>query len=1674
MKSLNQLIIVYNLEHYIRKKLNLRHLSTLYFALLTCLTVVSQTISVNSGSYTTQFPGADIAGRNAFPSDSPQLSKTAIGKPVPTNDWWSKLVKENHADNLFNYPMTMKTTNNGLIVTYIPSGVIGDNSAIEVGLTGLNASKATVSDYSDWTVSMHWNDGTRNLEATAGIGMPFVYFEKNSGAAASITVNSGTVTISNELLLIENASNGADFVVFAPAGSSWSASGKTYASTLNGKDYWSMAMLPQDTSNVSSAAQTYKKYAYVFPTYTTTSWDYDPTTAKVTTDFNVTTNVKEGSHTNVLMGLLPHQWANLDSSSPTPSEPSYDSVRGELKMLDGNQFSVAYTYKGVLPTLPYLANYSEGFDPTKLDQKIGVIENDALASWTDSYNDGQMMNRMVQTARIADQTGDAVALSKMLATIKERLEDWLSYESGEVAFLFYYNNDWTSLLGYPGGHGQDGNINDHHFHWGYFIHAASFVEQFEPGWADQWGDMVDLLVRDAATTDRNDNLFPFLRNFSPYAGHSWANGFASFPQGNDQESTSESMQFATSLIHWGSITNNDTIRDLGIYIYTTEQAAIEEYWFDMYNRVFGPSQQFKLVSRIWGNSYDNGTFWTSDIAASYGIELYPMHGGSLYLGHNQTYANELWDEMAANTGILSNQANDNLWHDTYWKFLSLTDAQAAIDLYDSYPERGLKFGISDAQTYHWLHAMNALGPVNPSITSNHPLAVAFTDSEGTTTYVAHNYSDSTISVSFSDGNVLTAPANQLTTSRDVEVSGILSSDFTQAYAGGSVNLTYSSASNDITKVEFYDGSTMISADTSAPYQAQAVNLVLGIHGIYAKVFIGTEFDVSNSLSIQVGEQVPYTTVHTIPGTIEAGHYDRFEAGPGQNISYFDSSQYNEGDARADEYVDTGADTGEGMTVGWITTGEWLEYSVDVQNPGIYSVDIRYASGNPNGGGPMHFELNRETIGAPISFSSTEKWSTWATKTVTGLSMTGGQQILRVAADDGEFNLGEMTFTRTGDLNFDPPRADAGDNVSTPLSNASATLDGSGTYEPSGKTVTYTWSQVYGPSQLSFDNASNVSPQVSNLALGVYNCLLTVSDGTYTSIDEVKIIVSETGNAPPTVSILTPSDGSSFPEGTAIEITSLASDLDGAVAKVAFFAGSTKLGEDTSAPFSISWANAEVGAHTLTAKATDDQGETSTSQAVEITVNKVVSCVITDNEASEGSFSVGYELTFETVGTNVTISIELLDTDKTGVVAYLFRKSPFQESEMNHNGGTNFSKTLGGLTVGETISYAVKFAFAGGAAVTKYADYVVGDDCSGSGTTDNESPTSFSASVGEISARTVELLLQAEDGSGTVVYNVSYGQEQKSITGSSGVQISLIINSLSPETTYTFAVSAKDLSQNAADNNPISLQATTTQDTNTACSGTENKASQGSFSTGYTYSFVTSDTSVTITFELLDTDKSGLEAFLWREAPFIETPMNGSGNSFSITVDDLTLGQSISFACKFAFAGGLAVTKYISYTVGDDCLLSDDDDYDGISNDVDQCPNTPVGANVDEVGCVIPSPDDNDGDGISNDDDLCPNTPAGASVDEVGCEVVTTTGELIVYPIPTTGNLELLIEGNDSIVRVFIYSLSGKVVVNKAYVVPTNRIVKTDISALTKGIYVLCVDRNSVRTIHKIIKTDATE
>lgn len=100
---------------------------------------------------------------------------------------------------------------------------------------------------------------------------------------------------------------------------------------------------------------------------------------------------------------------------------------------------------------------------------------------------------------------------------------------------------------------------------------------------------------------------------------------------------------------------------------------------------------------------------------------------------------------------------------------------------------------------------------------------------------------------------------------------------------------------------------------------------------------------------------------------------------------------------------------------------------------------------------------------------------------------------------------------------------------------------------------------------------------------------------------ITIIGGSQTNAAPTVSITAPSNNASVPGPASITINANAADTDGSVAKVEFYNGSTLLGEDLSSSYSFVWNNVQAGTYTITAKATDDDGASTTSTAITLTV-----------------------------------------------------------------------------------------------------------------------------------------------------------------------------------------------------------------------------------------------------------------------------------------------------------------------------------------------------------------------------------------------------------------------------------------------------------------------------------------
>ena len=99
-----------------------------------------------------------------------------------------------------------------------------------------------------------------------------------------------------------------------------------------------------------------------------------------------------------------------------------------------------------------------------------------------------------------------------------------------------------------------------------------------------------------------------------------------------------------------------------------------------------------------------------------------------------------------------------------------------------------------------------------------------------------------------------------------------------------------------------------------------------------------------------------------------------------------------------------------------------------------------------------------------------------------------------------------------------------------------------------------------------------------------------------------------GNLRPAVRITSPADGTNsvFTNAPAtLPINATASDYDGSVARVEFYAGGTKLGETNAGPFSVLWSNVTSGTWQLTAAATDNDGATTVSAPVTITTTVTI-------------------------------------------------------------------------------------------------------------------------------------------------------------------------------------------------------------------------------------------------------------------------------------------------------------------------------------------------------------------------------------------------------------------------------------------------------------------------------------
>ena len=165
-------------------------------------------------------------------------------------------------------------------------------------------------------------------------------------------------------------------------------------------------------------------------------------------------------------------------------------------------------------------------------------------------------------------------------------------------------------------------------------------------------------------------------------------------------------------------------------------------------------------------------------------------------------------------------------------------------------------------------------------------------------------------------------------------------------------------------------------------------------------------------------QVPYDSVAVkLPAKIEAEKYDYPGVGRGGDVdSYSDSEKANQGDAefRTNEGVDIVLG-GTGMAIGYTSSGEWLEYTVEVPEDGEYAIKASASTGMENGTS-FCFLVDGKAIGDTIQVPQTgDDWSVYKEFDGGVAKLTKGTHVIRLVVTGDNVNVDWFSL---GEVNSD--------------------------------------------------------------------------------------------------------------------------------------------------------------------------------------------------------------------------------------------------------------------------------------------------------------------------------------------------------------------------------------------------------------------------------------------------------------------------------------------------------------------------------------------------------------------------------------------------------------------------------------------------------------------------------
>lgn len=252
-----------------------------------------------------------------------------------------------------------------------------------------------------------------------------------------------------------------------------------------------------------------------------------------------------------------------------------------------------------------------------------IINEAALPS--DSYFGAKALFRLANLVLIAEELGESDVEELARLTLTDALRQWADPGRCEIteSRCFVYDPRLKGMVGMTPSFGSE-DFNDHHFHYGYLLHAAAVAAQGDAELLADIGPVLDQVAADIASGPSDAGAaFPPIRAFDPFEGHSWASGFAPFADANNQESSSEAVTAWNGVALWAQLRGNSALEARARWMLSAEAEATRRLWLAPNLSAF-PEFDHTISVLEWGSKRDYATWFSAEPAAMLGIQLIPM------------------------------------------------------------------------------------------------------------------------------------------------------------------------------------------------------------------------------------------------------------------------------------------------------------------------------------------------------------------------------------------------------------------------------------------------------------------------------------------------------------------------------------------------------------------------------------------------------------------------------------------------------------------------------------------------------------------------------------------------------------------------------------------------------------------------------------------------------------------------------------------------------------------------------------------------------------------------------------------------------------------------------------------------------------------------------------------